>query len=112
VGPLRRKEQTLPTRSQEARSNDARARADASFSKEERAKDGAKAMTEYLDNARLVRERTEKLRALRLAKEAADKKAAAVKAAEIKPTGVKPAGRKATAAHIAAIARKRSAAKG
>ena len=98
---VRRKERTLPTKSQEARSNEARARADASFRKEERAKDGAKAMMEYLDNSRQVRERTERLRALRLAKEAADKKAADKTAAE----------KKVTAANIAAVARKRSAAK-
>ena len=49
---------------------DARARADANFKKEERAKEGAKAMTEYLANERSVREKTERLRALRLAKEA------------------------------------------
>jgi hypothetical protein len=91
----------LPTKSQEARSNDARARADASFRKEERAKDSAKAMMEYLDNTRQVRERTERLRALRLAKEAADKKAADKTAAD----------KKVTAANIAAVARKRSAAK-
>jgi hypothetical protein len=91
----------LPTKSQEARSNEARARADASFRKEERAKDGAKAMMEYLDNSRQVRERTERLRALRLAKEAADKKAADKTAAD----------KKVTAASIAAVARKRSAAK-
>jgi hypothetical protein len=91
----------LPTKSQEARSNEARARADASFRKEERAKDGAKAMMEYLDNSRQVRERTERLRALRLAKEAADKKAADNTAAD----------KKVTAASIAAVARKRSAAK-
>jgi hypothetical protein len=96
----------LPTKSQEARSNEARARADASFRKEERAKDGAKAMMEYLDNSRLVRERTERLRALRLAKEAADRKAADTRAAE--KTAVD---KKVTAASIAAIARKRSAAK-
>jgi hypothetical protein len=95
------KEPTLPTKSQEARSNDARARADASFRKEERAKDSAKAMMEYLDNTRQVRERTERLRALRLAKEAADKKAADKTAAD----------KKVTAANIAAVARKRSAAK-
>jgi hypothetical protein len=52
---------------------DARARADANFKKEERAKEGAKAMMEYQANERLVREKTERLRALRLAKEAADK---------------------------------------
>ena len=55
------------------KSNEARARAEASFSKEERAKEGAKAMMEYLANSRMVREKTERLRALRLAKEAADK---------------------------------------
>jgi hypothetical protein len=74
--PLCRKETTLPTRADEARSSDARTRADASFKKEERAKDGAKAMMEYLANGRMVRERTERLRALRLAKEAAEQKKA------------------------------------
>jgi len=52
--------------------NEARARAEASFRKEERAKDGAMAMTEYQANIQLVREKTERLRALRLAKEAAE----------------------------------------
>jgi hypothetical protein len=55
------------------RSNDARARAEASFRKDERAKEGAKAMMEYQANSRMVREKTARLRALRLAKEAADK---------------------------------------
>jgi hypothetical protein len=59
----------LPTGSDEAR-----ARAEASFKKEERAKEGAKAMMEYQANSRMVREKTERLRALRLAKEAADKR--------------------------------------
>jgi hypothetical protein len=58
------------------KSDEARARAEATFRKEERAKDGAKAMTEYQTNGRLVREKTERLKALRLAKEAADKKSA------------------------------------
>lgn len=62
------KETTLTTRS-----DDARARAEASFRKEERAKEGAKAMMEYQANSRMVREKTERLKALRLAKEAADK---------------------------------------
>jgi hypothetical protein len=57
-------------------SNKARARAEASFSKEERAKDGAKAMMDYQANARMVREKTERLKALRLAREAADKERA------------------------------------
>jgi hypothetical protein len=52
--------------------DEARARAEASFRKEERAKDGAMAMTDYQANIRLVREKTERLRALRLAKEAAE----------------------------------------
>ena len=56
-----------------ARSDEARARAEANFRKEERAKEGAKAMTEYQANSRIVREKTERLKALRLAKEAADK---------------------------------------
>jgi len=63
----------LTVKTTEARSTAARARAEASFKKEERAKDGALAMMEYLANARMVRERTERLRALRLAKEEADK---------------------------------------
>ena len=57
-------------------SNQARSRAEASFRKEERAKDGAKAMMDYQANARMVREKTERLKALRLAKEAADKERA------------------------------------
>ena len=66
--PDRERETTLRTKSDEAR-----ARAEASFSKEERAKEGAKAMMEYQANSRMVREKTERLKALRLAKEAADK---------------------------------------
>jgi hypothetical protein len=54
-------------------SNKARARAEASFRKEQRAKEGAKAMMEYQANSRMVREKMERLKALRLAKEAADK---------------------------------------
>jgi len=63
-----KEETTLTTRSDEAR-----ARAEASFRKEERAKEGGKAMMEYQAQSRLIREKTERLRALRLAKEAADK---------------------------------------
>jgi len=59
-----------------AKSNDARERAEASFRKEERAKEGAKAMMEYQANSRMVREKTERLKALRLANEAADKERA------------------------------------
>ena len=56
--------------------NGARARAEASFRKEERAKEGAKAMMEYQANSRMIREKTERLKALRLAKDAADKEQA------------------------------------
>jgi hypothetical protein len=56
--------------------NEARARAEASFRKEERDKEGAKAMMEYQANSRMIREKTERLKALRLAKEAADKEQA------------------------------------
>ena len=52
----------------------ARVRAEASFRKEERVKEGPKAMMEYQANSRMIREKTERLKALRLAKEAADKK--------------------------------------
>jgi hypothetical protein len=65
---IAKRETTLTTKSDEAR-----ARAEASFKKEERAKEGAKAMMEYQANSQKVREKTERLRALRLAKEAADK---------------------------------------
>jgi hypothetical protein len=65
----------LPTKTTEARSTEVRARAEANFKKEERAKEGAKAMQEYQTNSRVVREKMARLKALRLAKEAADKKA-------------------------------------
>ena len=55
------------------KSDEVRARAEANFKKEVRAKEGATAMQEYQDNSRMVREKTERLKALRLAKEAADK---------------------------------------
>jgi len=61
----------LATRASEARSTENKARAEASFKKEERAKEGAKAMLEYQANGRVVREQMARLKALRLAKEAA-----------------------------------------
>ncbi len=48
----------------------ARQRAEESFKQEERALDGRKAMTEYEAQARSVREKTARLKALRLAAEA------------------------------------------
>jgi hypothetical protein len=65
----------LATKTSEARSTEVRARAEANFKKEERAKEGAKAMLEYQTNSRIVREKMSRLKALRLAKEAADKEA-------------------------------------
>jgi hypothetical protein len=50
----------------------ARARAEASFKKEERAREGAKAMSDYEAEARATLKKTARLRALRLAKDAAD----------------------------------------
>jgi hypothetical protein len=51
-----------------ANSQEARARAEASFKKkEERAREGAKAAAEYEANVIAVREKTARLRALRLA---------------------------------------------
>lgn len=55
------------------KSDQVRAKAEANFKKEARAKEGAKAMMEYQANGRMIREKTERLKALRLAKEAADK---------------------------------------
>jgi hypothetical protein len=70
---LAQEEIALPSRSDEVQTNKARGRAEASFKKEERARDGEKAMTEYLAQGRAVREKMARLKALRLAKEAADK---------------------------------------
>jgi hypothetical protein len=76
----------LPTRASEARSTEARTRAEASFKKEQRAKEGAQAMQEYQANSRAIREKTERLKALRLAKEAADKNAELTAPANGQPT--------------------------
>ena len=65
----------MASRVDEARSSEVKARAEANFKKEERAKDGAKAMNEYQANGRIVREQMAKLKALRLAKETAEKEA-------------------------------------
>ena len=47
--------------------------AEAQFKKEERASEGAKAMSEYKAAHEAERDKTSRLKALRLAKEAADK---------------------------------------
>jgi hypothetical protein len=51
-------------------SDQARQRAEKSFKQKEGARDGRKAMTEYEAQARTIREKTARLKALRLAKEA------------------------------------------
>ena len=51
-------------------SDQARQRAEKSFKQEERAQDARKAMSEYEAEARAIREKTVRLKALRLAKEA------------------------------------------
>jgi hypothetical protein len=51
-------------------SDQAQQRAERNFKKEERAQDGRKAMIEYEAEARATRKKTERLKALRLAKEA------------------------------------------
>jgi hypothetical protein len=56
-------------------SKDVMDRAEASFKKEERAREGAKAMRDYEAEGRAVREKTARLKLLRLAKEAAEKNA-------------------------------------
>jgi hypothetical protein len=53
----------------------ARARAAAAFKKEEATREGHKAMKEYRANEQAVREKTARLRALRLARDAANKSA-------------------------------------
>ncbi|MGC1779373.1 MAG: transcriptional regulator [Xanthobacteraceae bacterium] len=78
----------MATRASEARANETKARAEAGFKKEERAKEGAKAMLEYQASGRVVREQMARLKALRLAKEAqeATDAAAAVAAQPEKKT--------------------------
>jgi hypothetical protein len=55
-------------------SKEARDRAEASFKKQEqRAREGAKAMADYEAEGRAMREKTARLKSLRMAKEAAEK---------------------------------------
>jgi hypothetical protein len=72
-------------------SDQARRRADKSFKQEEKARDGKNAMMEYEAQARATREKTARLRALRLAKEAQAPN-------ETPPAGGAPARRKKIAA--------------
>jgi hypothetical protein len=56
-------------------SDRARAHAEALFKKEEQARNGRKAMAEYQANRSVMREKTARLRALRLARDAASRRA-------------------------------------
>ena len=65
-------------------------RAQAAFHKKEiQAREGASATADYKAAANAEREKTARLRKLRLAKEAADEAAAAIEAAKPKPAGKK-----------------------
>ncbi len=64
-----RRKGDLVTNSKEA----LKKQADARFKKDERVREGTKAMLEYETEGRAVREKTARLRALRLDKEAAEK---------------------------------------
>jgi hypothetical protein len=94
----------LATKTLEAEPTETKARAEANIKKEERAKDGAKAMMEYLANSRDVRERMAQLRALRLAKETETKTAEAkqpeAKTAEAKKPRAKKSVKKAVNGRI------------
>jgi hypothetical protein len=70
-------------------SKDVMNRAEASFKKEERAREGAKAMRDYEAENRAVHEKTARLKALRLAKEAAER-AEPKEPKETKKSKVKP----------------------
>ena len=64
----------------------AKAKAEATFKrKEQQAREGAIAMSEYLAGQKAVRAKTERLRALRLAKEAAEANTGKKKAARASP---------------------------
>ena len=57
-------------------SDEARRRAEAAFKKEQQAREGRQAMAEYQARLDAMREKTARLRALRLARDAANKGAA------------------------------------
>ena len=79
----------MPTRTDNSETSAVRARAEANFKKEERAREGAQAMSEYQASSKDVRENMAKLKALRLAKEAADQ-AQVVAKDTVKETVKKP----------------------
>jgi hypothetical protein len=99
----------LATKTLDADATETDARAEANIKKEERAKDGAKAMMEYLANGQEIREQMARLRALRLAREMETKTAAAqqppAKKAETKRNGTKKAAKSSVSAKTSANAK-------
>ena len=73
------------THTNDAAKDQVKTKANAAFRKEQQAREGAIAMTEYVAEQKHVRSNMEKLRELRLAKEAEEAKAAATEAVEAKP---------------------------
>ena len=69
--------------------------ADAQFRKVQRAEDGKKAMAEYEAGVVAIRAKTEKLRELRLARDAADRAAAPAASAPAKKVAAKKGAKKA-----------------
>ena len=59
--------------------DEAHGRAEALFKKEQQLRDGQQVMAEYQDELRAMQEKTARLRALRLARDAANKNSALVK---------------------------------
>lgn len=74
--------------------------------KEERARDAARALREYETEKKAIATRTERLKALRLAKEAADSAAAAEAKPAKKTSAKKPAAKKKAPAKSAKTAAK------
>jgi len=73
------------THTNDAAKDQVKTKANAAFRKEQQAREGAIAMTEYVAEQKHVRSNMEKLRELRLAKEAQDAEAAASEVVEAKP---------------------------
>ena len=73
------------THTNDAAKDQVKTKANAAFRKEQQAREGAIAMTEYVAEQKHVRSNMEKLRELRLAKEAQDAEAAANEVVEAKP---------------------------
>jgi hypothetical protein len=84
-----------------ANSKEDQARAEARFHKTlKKTHEAKQAMSQYEADNRAVREKTAKLKALRLAKEAAELQAAAEKKAEIKTVKKKSASKKAASPRL------------